>query len=332
MVLCRIGRMTSPVLRCIPLVLLALSSAQLGCGGSTASTEAREPETSLPPEPVKTAGPQTQTKTAPPEPTCEEALSQKHVKAASLCQERCDGGNADVCLAMADLHLAGVAGGAPDAAAAAISFEKACDKGSDEACFRGSGAVQQTDKGRADRLLEKGCRDNPRTEFALKSCHARGEARASSQTVEDQKAALAFFEKSCSGSYEPSCLAKRRAKEAIDAATAPQEFEGKLVSRTGKALKLRLMGSALPEAGTSVEVQRFFEGKPGDANPLGMLGGLLGGTISGWVVVASAKVDKIDKDTVTLTILGEQSSVTVNGKKVNHFSPGARMKIMAAKR
>jgi hypothetical protein len=42
-------------------------------------------------------------------------------------------------------------------------------------------------------------------------------------------------------------------------------------------------------------------------------------------------VDKTDKDTVTLTILEEQSSITMNGKKVNHFSPGARMKIKVAK-
>jgi len=29
-----------------------------------------------------------------------------------------------------------------------------------------------------DRLLEKGCREQPKTEFALKSCHALGDARA----------------------------------------------------------------------------------------------------------------------------------------------------------
>lgn len=307
----------------IPLVLLSLSSAELSCGGSTPPPETPEVL------PVKIAEPE-QAK-APPEPSCEEALSQKNAKAISLCQERCDSGDAGVCLAIADLHLAGAAGGAPDVASAASSFEKACDKGSDEACFRGSEALRQTDKGLADRLLEKGCREAPKTEFAFKSCHALGEARASGQSVEDQKAAFAFFERSCSQGYKPSCSAKRRAKDAIDAATAPLEFEGKLVSKTGQTLKVQLTGSASPTTGASAEVLRYFEGKSGQASPLGILGGLLGGTISGWVVVAGAKVDKVDKDTVTLTISKEQSTIIMNGKKVNHFTPGARMKLAVAR-
>jgi hypothetical protein len=313
--------------RCILLVLLPLSSAQIGCGGS--SPPPAEPVASPTPELGKTAGSE-QTK-APPEPSCEEALSQKHAKAISLCQTRCDAGDAGVCLAIADLHLAFAAGGAPDAASAASYFEKACDKGSDEACFRGSEALRRTDKDRADRLLSKGCREEPKTEFALKSCHALGEARASGQSVEDKKAALALFEKSCSRGYTSSCSEKRRAKAAIDAATAPEEFEGKLVSKAGQTLKVQLNGSAAPAAGAPAEVSRFFESKPGEANPLGILGGLLGGTISGWVVVASAKVDKLDKDTVTLTISEERSAIIMNGKKVNHFSPGARMKLAVAR-
>jgi uncharacterized Zn-binding protein involved in type VI secretion len=313
----------SHVLHCIPPVLLSLSSAPLGCGGSTPPPETPEVE------PVKIAEPE-QTK-APPEPTCEEALSQKSAKAVSLCQERCDSGDAGVCLAIADLHLAGAAGGTPDAASGASYFEKACDKGSDEACFRGSEALRQADKGRADRLLEKGCREEPKTEFAFKSCHALGETRASGPSVEDQKAALAFFEKSCSRGHKPSCSEKRRAKDAIDAATAPVEFEGKLVSRTGKALKVRLNAGASPTPGALAEVLRYFESKPGEASPLGVLGGLLGGTISGWVVIAGAKVDKVDNDTVTLTISEERSTIMINGKKVNHFAPGARMKLAVAR-
>jgi len=149
--------------------------------------------------------------------------------------------------------------------------------------------------------------------------------------VEDQKAALLLFEKACSGGHTPSCSEKRRAKAAIDAATAPEEFEGKLVSKTGQTLKVRLSGSAAPAAGASAEVFRFFEGKAGEAGPLGVLGGLLGGTISGWADVASAKVDKLEKDTVTLTISEERSTIVMNGKKVNHFSPGARMKLAVAR-
>jgi hypothetical protein len=98
-----------------------------------------------------------------------------------------------------------------------------------------------------------------------------------------------------------------------------------------KTLKVRLNGGAAPATGASAEVLRYFESKPGEASPLGILGGLLGGTVSGWVVVAGAKVDKIDKDTVTLTISEERSTMMVNGKKVNHFSPGARMKLSVAR-
>jgi hypothetical protein len=315
----------------IPLVLLPLTGAQLGCGGSTPPPESPEVEmaTSAPSEPGKTAGTE-QTK-APPEPSCEEALSQKHAKAISLCQERCETGDAGICLAIADLHLAGAAGGAPDAASAASYFEKACDKGSDEACLRGSEALRRTDKGRGDRLLEKGCREEPKTEFALKSCHALGEARASGQSVEDQKAALALFEKACNRGHGPSCSEKRRTKDAIAAATAPEEFESKLVTKTGKTLKVRLNGSAAPATGGPAEVLRYFESKRGDTSPLGILGGILGGTISGWVVIASATVDKVDKDTVTLTINEESSKVMINGKQVNHFTPGARIKLAVAR-
>jgi hypothetical protein len=109
----------------------------------------------------------------------------------------------------------------------------------------------------------------------------------------------------------------------------PAELEGTLVSRTGRLVKVRLGHASLPEVGTKASLLRHFSGKSGDKTPLGALGGLFGGNVSigGWLAVADVVVTKVDSDVVTLEIEQERSKMVLNGKPVNHFSAGAKIRL-----
>jgi hypothetical protein len=109
-------------------------------------------------------------------------------------------------------------------------------------------------------------------------------------------------------------------------ATAPQ-IEGTLKVRKGKEVMLHLDGPELPPAGVKATLSKYFEGKPGEVNPLGILGSLFGGTITGWVVIADVTVKRVNGKDVTVTIDAEQSRLAVNGKPVDQFTPGAKVKL-----
>jgi hypothetical protein len=204
-------------------------------------------------------------------------------------------------------------------------YDKACDLGSDEACFRGAARALTKDPKRAQALQARGCRES--NEFALKNCVATADRSYERGTLDDYKSASALYHRACLERHAPGCAGERRAKEKIKELTAPVEFEGTLIKKSGKSLSFRAKSTTGLSPLAQVEVQKYFESKPGDAGAAGILGGLLGGTVTGWMVVATAKVEKIEKDVVTLTIGEERSTVTINGKKTNHFIPGARMKL-----
>ena len=114
-------------------------------------------------------------------------------------------------------------------------------------------------------------------------------------------------------------------------APPPEEakVEGTLKSHAGHTLTMKVKGDA-PAVGAKGTLDKFFEGKPGEASPLGALGGLFGGTIQGWIGVAAVTVKKVDKDVVTLAIDEEKSKMSVNGKPVDHFKPGAKVRLTLA--
>ena len=107
------------------------------------------------------------------------------------------------------------------------------------------------------------------------------------------------------------------------------EIEGTLRARKGKEVVLRFDGADLPAAGAKATLSKYFEGKPGQASPLGALGGLLGGTITGWMVIADVTVKGVNGKDVTVTVDAEKSNIVVNGKPVNQFTPGAKVKLSA---
>jgi hypothetical protein len=128
--------------------------------------------------------------------------------------------------------------------------------------------------------------------------------------------------------------AEAEAPAAPDAPTtpaAPAMIEATLVRRAGKQLRIELSGDAAPALDQRATLLRYFESKPGDKTPLGLLGGLFGGSakISGWLAIADVRVKKLDGNIVTLEIEAERSKTVVNGKAVNHFSPGAKLRIQA---
>lgn len=287
------------------------------CGGGEAIPPPVVPplDTTAPPPPPPPA----------PDPTCKDATAQKHAKADGICKAECSASNAESCLIVGRAEMVN---SNTDGPARALPFySKACDSGSEEGCSRASEAVRSTNPAESARLAEAGCKGDPATDFGVKNCYAAASVRASSGKLEELQAVLPVFVKLCRKNHQPSCAAKSRAEGAIKEATAPIEYEGAMVSKVGAVVRIKLKGGAMPAAGTSAEMHRYFESKPGEASPLGALGGLLGGGLKGWVGIASTKIDKVDKDVVVATVIEERSTITINGKKVNHFSPGARVKL-----
>jgi hypothetical protein len=118
--------------------------------------------------------------------------------------------------------------------------------------------------------------------------------------------------------------------EPVPAATrGPTESEGTLISRAGKTVRMKIAPGGTLSEGTSGTLLRFFEGKSGQSTPLGALSGLFGGnaTISGWLAIAEVRVKKLDGEQATLEIEKESSKMIVNGKPLNHFTPGARLRL-----
>jgi hypothetical protein len=109
---------------------------------------------------------------------------------------------------------------------------------------------------------------------------------------------------------------------------APAAIEGTLTLRNGKTVRIELSGDTAPAPERAARLLRFFSGKAGEKSPLGVLGGLLGNaSISGWLAIADVRVKKIEGKIVTLEIEAERSKMVVNGKPVNHFAPGATVRL-----
>ncbi|MBX3187546.1 MAG: sel1 repeat family protein [Labilithrix sp.] len=299
----------------------AISLLLVACGGGLPAAPAVPA-----PAPIAKAPEPPKAEKAEKEPTCKEALNASHAKADALCSPVCDGGDATICLALAVHHTADPKG----AKVVEGYLEKACEKGLAEACLKLYELLEQDAPDRALSAVEKGCAADP-ADAMKRSCRAAGSLRGRSGKVEDLRAALASFDRGCQASDALACAEKRRTERAIEEAEAPTPIEGKLLSATGGTVKVKVSSKEPLTQGADVDFQRHFESKPGQRNALGVLGSIFGGTVTGWVGIAKARVSKIDGDVVTLTVVEERSVIKVNGKKVNHFTPGAKVRILAAK-
>ncbi len=94
---------------------------------------------------------------------------------------------------------------------------------------------------------------------------------------------------------------------------APQSpTESKLLSRVGK--RLIVTGQPAAPPGSRVDLLRRV------SEDLKIQGGA-------WVMIGSAVVDKIEGEQISLELAAERPVVTLNGKKVDHFTPGAAIRL-----
>ena len=98
------------------------------------------------------------------------------------------------------------------------------------------------------------------------------------------------------------------------------EVEGTIASRNGSVLVVTpAAGAKSPAAGAKGNLFRFFEQQLGPFNT------------TGWLGIADVTVKGAKAGRLELTIDAEKSEIVVNGKKVNHFEAGNRVKLELAK-
>lgn len=99
------------------------------------------------------------------------------------------------------------------------------------------------------------------------------------------------------------------AEEAAAAPPPRTESKGKLLTKPNKgAFKIEL-GSAPPAVGEKADLYRMVD----PSIPL------IGGS---WVLIAEAQVTVVAGKAVTLKILQEKANVKINGRKLDHYTPG----------
>lgn len=92
------------------------------------------------------------------------------------------------------------------------------------------------------------------------------------------------------------------------------QAEGVVDSKKGTTVVMAQKGGDAPTVGQAGELFRQV-----DQN-IPFIGG-------SWALVAIVSVDKLDKGKVHVTVKEEKSQVTINGKKLDHFSKGANLRL-----
>lgn len=92
------------------------------------------------------------------------------------------------------------------------------------------------------------------------------------------------------------------------------QAEGVVDSKKGATVIMTQKGGDAPTVGQAGELFRQV-----DQN-IPFIGG-------SWALVALVSVDKLDKGKVHVTVKEEKSQVTINGKKLDHFSKGANLRL-----
>lgn len=92
-------------------------------------------------------------------------------------------------------------------------------------------------------------------------------------------------------------------------------LEGVLVSRKGKKVVIEVDHPDPPPAGEKAVLYKWFEKQIGPF------------ASSGWLGIADVTITKVHEGKLTLKITEELSKIVVDGKKVNHFKKGAKVKL-----
>ena len=118
--------------------------------------------------------------------------------------------------------------------------------------------------------------------------------------------------------YKPLAAAAQGPAAAGQGAPPAKEVEltGALVSRSGQAVSIKLDQGPAPAAGTRGLLYKHFEKE------------IAGFKTSGWLEIAAVEVKKSSGPRLELTILEKRSVITMNGKEVDHFTPGVAVKLV----
>ena len=130
--------------------------------------------------------------------------------------------------------------------------------------------------------------------------------------TEAERAARAFFEEEAM---------RKQLADAPKAKTPPppppparNEAKGKLKTKPAKSSLTVTIESGTPAVGDKVELLRRVDPS------LPLIGG-------SWLVIADTEVTAVAGSTVTLRILAEKAQMKVNGKKLDHFTPGVPIRL-----
>ena len=113
----------------------------------------------------------------------------------------------------------------------------------------------------------------------------------------------------------PAAAPAKRAGKA-EPAQAAAEITGTLVARSGKDVTVEL--TAAPPVGAKGSLLKRFEQEIGSIKA------------TGWLAIADVSVKKVDGRTVVLAIEAEKSDIVFNGKKLDHYTSGAQVKLELA--
>ena len=114
---------------------------------------------------------------------------------------------------------------------------------------------------------------------------------------------------------EPPVEAEPEPEEAAAQPDVVVPLEGSLVSRKGKKVVIEVDHPDPPAAGAKGTLLKYFEKQVGPF------------ATSGWLAIAEVTVKKSAGGKIHLAIVEELSKMVVNGKKVNHFKKGNKVKL-----
>lgn len=122
-------------------------------------------------------------------------------------------------------------------------------------------------------------------------------------------------------SEEADAASERERAKATPPAPPPEpvEAKGKLLTKPAKGTFQIEVTSNAPAVGDEAELSRIID------KSVPLFGG-------GWIVIAKTEVVKVDGKKVTLKILEERAQMKVNGKKLDHFTPGVAVRMKVAKK
>ena len=125
--------------------------------------------------------------------------------------------------------------------------------------------------------------------------------------------ALALFALTSAFAGEPAPAAPPPAE--APPAEALKTFEGTILSRSGTELTLSTTGGEVPPVGATGELSKHIVKQ------------MFGAEVVMWLTIAQVKVTAVGKTTVTISIVEETSVVTVDGKKVDHFTKDSKVQL-----